>query len=78
MVRWMCDYTKMDRIRNVVVRERIGVAPLEDKLRETRLRWFGYVKRKSVSASVRKCEAIHLSHCKRVRGRPKLSSVRSH
>jgi len=73
MIRWMCGYTKMDMIRNVVIRERVGVAPLEDKLRETRLRWFGYVKRKSVSASVRKCEAIHLSHCKQERGRPKMS-----
>ena len=38
MIRWMCGYTKMDRIRNVVVRERVGVAPLEDKMREAKLR----------------------------------------
>ena len=73
MIRWMCGYTKMDRIRNVVVRERVRVAPLEDKMRETRLRWFGHIKKRSVSAPVRKYEVIHLSHCRRGRGCPKLS-----
>ena len=63
----------MDRIRNMVVRERVGVVPLEDKMRETRLRWFGHIKRRSLSGPVRKCEAIHLPHCRRGRRRPKLS-----
>jgi len=45
MIRWMCGHTRLDKIKNVVIRERVGVAPLEDKLRETRLRWFGHVKR---------------------------------
>ena len=58
MIRWMCGYTRVDRIRNVVIRERVGVAPLEDKLRETRLRWFEHAKRRSVSAPVRSCQEI--------------------
>ena len=57
----------------MVIRERVGVASLEDKLRETRLRWFGHVKRRSVSASVRRDEAIHLLDCRRGRGRLKMS-----
>jgi len=57
----------------VVIRERVGIAPLEDKLRETRLRWFGHVKRRSVDAPVRRCEAINLLHYKRGRGRSKMS-----
>ena len=73
MIRWMCGYTKLDRNRNVVIRERVGVTLLEDKLRETRLRWFGHVKRRSVGALVRRCEAIHLLDCRRGRGRPKMS-----
>ena len=56
----MCGYTRLDRIRNGVIRERVGVAPLEDKLRETRLRWFGHVKRRSVDAPVRRREVIDL------------------
>ena len=47
MIRWMCGYTRLYRIRNVVIRERVGVTLLEDKLRETRLRWFGHVMRRS-------------------------------
>jgi len=73
MIRWMCGYTKLDMIRNVVIRERVGVTPLEEKLRETRLRWFGHIKRRSVNAQVRRCEAIDLLHYRRGRGRPKSS-----
>ena len=69
----MCGYTRLDRIRNVVIRERVGVAPIEDKLRETRLRWFGHVKRRSVSASLRRCETIDSLQHKRGRGRLKTS-----
>ena len=69
----MCGYTRLDRIRNVVIIERVAVAPLEGKLRETRLRWFGHVKRRSVDAPVRRCEAINLLHYRRGRGRPKTS-----
>jgi len=57
----------------VVIRERVGVAPLEDKLRETRLRWFGHVRKSSINAPMRRCEMINLSHCRRGRGRPKVS-----
>jgi len=73
MIRWMCGYTRLDRMRNVVIRERVELTPLEDKLRETRLRWFGHVKRRSVDAPVRRCEVINLSHYRRGRGRPKMS-----
>jgi len=73
MIRWMCDYTRLDRTRNVVIRERVRVAPLEDKMRETRLRWFGHVKGRSVSALMRRYEAIQLFHCKRGRGHPKMT-----
>jgi len=73
MIRWTCGYTRLDRIRNVVIRERVRVAPLEDKLREIRLRWFRHVKRRNVSALVRRCEAFDLLQCRRGRGRPKTS-----
>ena len=62
MIRWMCGYTRLDRIRNVVIREHVGVAPLEEKLRETILGWFGHIKRKSLDAPVRSGEAINLLH----------------
>jgi len=66
----MCAYTRLDRIRNEVIREKVGVAFIQDKMRETRLRWFD-VNRRSVSTLVRRCEMINLSKCKRGRGQPK-------
>jgi len=47
------------------------VAPIEEKLRETRIRWFGHIKRRSVAAPVRRCEMIVPHGGKRGRGRPK-------
>ena len=44
MLRWMCGKTQKDKVRNEFFRETVGVAPIEDKLRENRLRWFGHVK----------------------------------
>ena len=46
MIRWMCAYTRMDRISNGVIRDLVLVASIEVKMRETRLRWFGHVKKK--------------------------------
>ena len=40
----MCGCTRMDRISNGVIRDLVKVVPIEDKLREIRLRWFGHVK----------------------------------
>ena len=73
MIRWMFGYTRIDRIRNDVIRYLVKVAPIEDKMRETRLRWFDHVKRKSVNATVRRCEMINIPEGKRGRGRPKKS-----
>jgi len=67
MLRWMCVYTRINRIRNGVIRDLVKVAPIEDKVRESRLRWFGHVQR-SVNAPVRRCERINIPAGKRGRG----------
>ena len=41
MLRWMYDKTRKDRVRNEYIWEIVRVAPIEDKFRENRLRWFG-------------------------------------
>ena len=61
----MCRYTRFSRTKNEVLREKVRVASIEDKMSETRLRWFGHVKKRSENAPVRMCEAISLSGCKR-------------
>jgi len=73
MLRWICDYTRMDRIRNGVIRDLVKVAPIGDKMRESRLRWFGHVKRRNVDDPVRRCERINIPEGQRGRGRPKKS-----
>ena len=69
----MCDYTRIDRIRNGVIRDLVKVAPIENKMRQTRLRWLGHVKRRGVDTQMRRCEMIDIPEGKRGRGRPKKS-----
>ena len=38
MLRWMCCNTRRDKVRNENIRIKIGVAPIEEKMRENRLR----------------------------------------
>ena len=58
MLRWMCGKTKMDKIRNEDIRSLIGIAPIEDKMRENRLWWFGHIRRRPIDAPIRKVEKI--------------------
>ncbi|VDO19279.1 unnamed protein product [Heligmosomoides polygyrus] len=45
MLRWTAGVTRIDRIRNDAIRQKFGVAPISDKMREARLRWYGHVLR---------------------------------
>ncbi|XP_057540295.1 uncharacterized protein LOC130818199 [Amaranthus tricolor] len=58
MLRWICDKTIMDKIRNQEFREKLGVASLSVKMRENRLRWFGHVQRMTHDGPVRRIECI--------------------
>ncbi|XP_070042852.1 uncharacterized protein [Nicotiana tomentosiformis] len=71
ILRWLCGHTRLDRIINEVNRDKVGVAPIEDKMRKSRLRWFGHVRRKSTDVPVRRCERLTLEGLRRGRGRPK-------
>ena len=31
MIRWICGHTRLDKIRNDVIRDKIGVASIEDR-----------------------------------------------
>ena len=58
MLRWMCGNTMIDKIRNQKFRENLRVAPLSTKMQENKLRWFGYVQRKTHDATVIRIECI--------------------
>ena len=51
----------------------VKVVPVNDNLREIRLRWFGHVKRRSADAPVRRSESINIPRGERGNGRPKKS-----
>ena len=66
---------KQDKIRNVWSIKMIEVAPIEEKMRENRLRWFGHIQRRPTNASVRKSDVIHIEGNARGRGRPKVTWI---
>jgi hypothetical protein len=52
MLRWICGHTRLDRVRNDDICDRLGVAPIEEKLIQHRLRWFEHVHRRPPEAPV--------------------------
>ena len=53
MLRWICDNTIMDIIKNKEFREKLDVAPLSRKCVKIGLeRGFGYVQRKTLDSPV--------------------------
>ncbi|KAL5134814.1 Craniofacial development protein 2 [Glycine soja] len=71
MLRWMCGKIRQDKIRNEAIRERVGVAPIVEKMVENRLRWFGHVERRPVDSVVRRVDQMERRQTIRGRGRPK-------
>lgn len=72
MLRCMCGHTRKDRIRNEVIRYRLGVAPMDEKLVQHRLRWFGHIQRRPPKAPVNSRILKSMEDTRRGRGRPKL------
>ena len=56
MLRWMYGHIRKDKIRSEDIRAKVGVAEIEGKIRENRLRWFGHMKRRPTDASPRRCD----------------------
>ena len=73
MIRWICGHARLDKIRNEVIRDKIGVASIEDKIREARLRQFDQIRRRSMDAPVKRYEKLDRPDHMRSKGRPKKS-----
>jgi len=54
----VCGHTRFAKIRNEVIRGKIEVASVEDKLRDARLRWFDHIR--SMDTPVKRCENFDL------------------
>ncbi|KIH64119.1 hypothetical protein ANCDUO_05575 [Ancylostoma duodenale] len=70
MLRWMGGVIRLDRICNQDIRQRFDIAPITEKLREARLRWYGHVLRAD-NDSIRKIGFDLDVRGKRPKGRPK-------
>ena len=58
MLRWMCGHTRKDKIRNKVIRNKVGVVSIEEKMRESKLRRFDHVRRRPKDAPVRRVDEM--------------------
>jgi hypothetical protein len=73
MLRWICGHTRKDRIRNDDIRDKLGVAPIQEKLVQHHLRWFGHIQRRPPEALVRNGILSRPENIRRGRGRPRLT-----
>jgi hypothetical protein len=64
ILRWICGHTKRDRIRNDDIRDKFGVAPIQEKPIQHRLCWFSHIQRRPPEAPV---HSDILSHPKNTR-----------
>ncbi|PHT33838.1 MADS-box transcription factor 27 [Capsicum baccatum] len=72
MLKWMCWLTRRDRTRNADIWEKVReMASVEDKMGETKLRWFGHVKRRCTDVTWWRCERLTMDGIRKGRGRPK-------
>jgi len=55
----------------MTILERVGVAPILEKMVETLLRWFGHLERRPVDSVVRIVDKMESSQITRSRGRPR-------
>ena len=70
MVRWALGITSKDKTNNEFVRGTAKVAKLGDKLRGTRLRWYGHVRRREEGYVGKRMVKMTIPG-KRKKGRPK-------
>ena len=75
MLRWMCGHTRRDRVRNEDIRDKVGVAQIEEKLAHDRLRWFGHMQRRPLDLDAPVCSGILkcVDNIKRGRDLPNLT-----
>ena len=71
MLRGMSEYILKDRIRNDHISERVEIAPISEKMRDYRLRWYEHVQRTELDELVRIVEQMVREQYIRNRGRTK-------
>ena len=70
MLRWMCEVTKLDKIRNERIRGTTKVGEITKKLQERRLKWYRQVMRRVEHYIGRRAMVMKVQGSRK-RGRPK-------
>ena len=70
MLRWALGKTRLDKIKNENIRQQLEIVPIAEKMRDSRLRWYGHTLR-SNEDTVAKTALDLTVEGKRKRGRPK-------
>ena len=70
MLRWMCGVTKLDKIRNEIIRGTTKVGEITKKVQQRRLKWYGHVMRREEHYVGRRAMVMKVQG-RRKRGRPK-------
>ena len=73
----MCSHTRKDRVRNDDIRDIVGLAPIEEKLVQHSLRWFGHIQCRLPEAWVHRGWLKHADNVKRGQSRPNLTWEKS-
>jgi hypothetical protein len=73
MLCWICGHARKDQIKNDDIRDKLRVAPIQEKLVQHRLRWFGHIQRKPPEASIRNGILSCPENIRRGRDRPRLT-----
>jgi hypothetical protein len=55
------------------IRDKLGVAPIQEKLVQHRLRWFGHIHRRPPEAPIRNDILSRPENTRKERGRPRLT-----
>ena len=76
MIRWMCGVYMKDRRIYEELRRLVGFEPITPVIRSCRLRWYGYMMRKSNEDWVKKCVEFRVEG-KRSIGRPRRTCLES-
>lgn len=60
MMRCMCGLTRRHKVRNESIREKLGMALVEDKMQKVWLRWFGHMIKWCIDAPVLRYERLDI------------------
>jgi hypothetical protein len=69
-LRRILDVSRLDNIRNKIIRQRIGVTPVLDYIKKQQLKWFGHVSRSAPNSIIQRALTLKYNG-RRDNGRPR-------